>query len=64
MSKNPFAIESREKITRSMINKSTSKTLWSFNKNKRFSEQKPSCPYVSYLHNLSTNSQRKTGFGT
>ena len=60
----PYAQESREQITKSAINQSTSKTLWSFAKNRRFSAPKPACPYVSYIHNLSTISNRKAGFGT
>jgi hypothetical protein len=60
----PFAQESREQITKSAINQSTSKTLWSFSKDRRFSERKPVCPYVSYLNNLSTINPRKTGFGS
>jgi hypothetical protein len=60
----PFAEESREQIVKSTVNASTSKNLWSFSKEKRFQDNKPECPYVSYLNNSSTISQRKTGFGS
>lgn len=60
----PFAEESREQIVKSAVNASPSKNLWSFSKEKRFAENKPECPYVSYLNNSSTISQRKTGFGS
>lgn len=59
----PFVEESREEVVRSTVNTSTSKNLWSFSKEKRFAENKAQCPYVSYLNNPSTISQRKTGFG-
>lgn len=59
----PFAEESRAEIVKSTINSSTSKNLWSFSKERRFSENKSVCPYVSYLNNGSTISHRKTGFG-
>jgi hypothetical protein len=59
----PFVEESREEITRSNINQSTSKNLWSFSKEKRFSEKKPNCPYVCYETGVSTISNRKTQFG-
>jgi hypothetical protein len=59
----PFAEESREEIVRSTINGSTSKNLWSFSKDKRFPENKSTCPYVSYLNDSSTISSRKNGFG-
>ena len=59
----PFVEESREEVVRSTINNSTSKNLWSFSKDKRFADNKAACPYVSYLNNSSTISQRKTGFG-
>lgn len=60
----PFAAESRFDIVKSAINNSTSKTLYSFSKDKRFQPNKSVCPYVSYQNNLSTLSHRKTGFGT
>ena len=60
----PFALESRDQITKNAINKSTSKVLWSFSKDKRFSLSKSPCPYVSYLNNLSTINKRKTVFGS
>ena len=60
----PFAVESRDQITKNAINKSTSKVLWSFSKDRRFSMNKPPCPYVSYLNNLSTINNRKTVFGS
>lgn len=60
----PFAMESRQDIVKSAINSSTSKSMWSFSKDKRFPMDRPVCPYVSYQTNLSTISQRKTGFGT
>ena len=60
----PFAVESRDQITKNAINKSTAKVLWSFSKDKRFSLNKPPCPYVSYLNNMSTINKRKTVFGS
>ena len=60
----PYAYETREEITKSAINKSTAKTLWSFPKKERFERSQSVCPYVSYNYNLSTISKRKTGFGS
>jgi len=60
----PYAAESRVDIVKSSINNLTSKTLWSFSKDKRFQQNKPVCPYVFYQNNLSTLSNRKTGFGS
>lgn len=60
----PYADETREEITKSAINKSTAKTLWSFPKKERFDRSKSVCPYVSYDYDLSTISKRKTGFGS
>lgn len=60
----PYAVESRFDIVKSNVNNSTSKTMWSFSKDKRFPQNKPVCPFVSYQNNLSTLSDRKTGFGT
>jgi hypothetical protein len=59
-----YAAESRLDIAKSSINNSTSKTFWSFSKDKRFQQNKPVCPYVYYQNNLSTLSNRKTGFGS
>ena len=60
----PYAVDNREKISRSNVNQSTAKTLWTFSKGKRFPEPKSVCPYVSYPYDLSTISKRKTGFGS
>lgn len=60
----PYAAESRIDIVKSAINNSTSKTLYSFSKDKRFHPNKSVCPYVFYQSNLSTLSNRKTSFGT
>lgn len=51
-------------MTRSVVNRSTAKTLWSFSKGERFSKQKPSCPYSSYDYNLSTITKVHAGFGS
>lgn len=51
-------------MTRSVVNRSTAKTLWSFSKGERFSQQKPSCPYSSYDYNLSTITKVHAGFGS
>lgn len=60
----PYAAESRIDIVKSSINNSTSKTLWSFSKDKRFQQDKSVCPYVFYQNNLSTLSNRKANFGS
>ena len=60
----PYAEETREEITKSNLNQSTAKILWTFSKRKRFIENKPVCPIASYKYDLSTNSNRKAGFGS
>lgn len=60
----PYAEDSREDVTRSNLNRSTAKTLWSFPKKKRFPDPKPVCPYPAYPYELSTISKRKAGFGS
>jgi hypothetical protein len=60
----PYAEDSREDVSRSNLNRSTAKTLWSFPKKKRFPDPKPVCPYSAYPYELSTISKRKTGFGS
>lgn len=48
---------------RNPLNDSTSKTLWSFSRDKRFKSDRKYCPYIAYDFNLSTNNRRNTSFG-
>lgn len=58
-----FTEESRDDILKSLTNNSSSKQAWSFSKQKRFPRKNPNCPYVSYMNETSTLSQRKPAFG-
>jgi hypothetical protein len=57
-----FARESREDVTRSHLNLSTSKQLWSFGKKKRFQPVKAECPIGFYQQQVSTISKRRVSF--
>ena len=58
-----FTEESREQILQSLTNQSTSKQAWTFSRQNRFSRLHSNCPYVSYVADTSTLSNRKTSFG-
>lgn len=55
--------ETRDEVVRNTLNDSTSKTLWSFPREKRFKSEQSMCPYVAYNYNLSTNRKRQAAIG-
>lgn len=62
--RNPFAIESREQVVKSIVNWSHSKQLWSFPKKKRFNTIKTECPRAFYDPNLNSLSHIEVAFPT
>jgi hypothetical protein len=52
--RNPFAVESREQVVKSIVNWSHSKQLWTFPKKRRFQTIKSECPHVFYDQNFNS----------
>lgn len=62
--RNPFAVESREQVVKSIVNWSHSKQLWSFPKKRRFNTIKAECPRAFYNPNLNSLSHIEVAFPT
>lgn len=54
--------ETRERVTKSSLNRSTSKQLWTFSKKDRFQKIKTECPYAYYNIPLSTINNKQVRF--
>jgi hypothetical protein len=52
--RNPFAVESREQVVKSIVNWSHSKQLWTFPKKRRFQTIKSECPHAFYDQNFNS----------